>query len=197
MLSPIPPSWCPWWRTSPPSPVMAPSTTTLPTVLPSLSAAVPATFLGISHLAVSQRLGSSIDGRSVKCRYGKDDESRRTKRRENVAHPSNSSRPKVGTLRVPRKFPAQLQRCGSLIAAANNPVTCSAANPGAAQSICPSSEPTIPRGVCPSQEIDRTSTMLPPNNLSYDREAHEPKTAFLFGLAVGAVVPLLVLAVSA
>src|SRR5215207_1090049 len=67
-----------------------------PTVLPSLSAAVPATFLGIGHLAVSQRLGSSIDRRSVNCRYGEDDESRRTKRRENVAHPSNSSRPKVG-----------------------------------------------------------------------------------------------------
>src|SRR5215204_285380 len=42
-----------------------------------------------------------------------------------------------------------------------------------------------------------TSTMLPPNNLSYDRESPEPKTAFLFGLALGAVVPLLVLAVSA
>ena len=32
--------------------------------------------------------------------------------------------------------------------------------------------------------------MLPPNNLSYG-EAPEPKTAFLFGLALGAVVPLL------
>jgi|tagenome__1003787_1003787.scaffolds.fasta_scaffold20974583_3 hypothetical protein len=39
--------------------------------------------------------------------------------------------------------------------------------------------------------------MLPPNNLSYGSEAPEPKTAFLFGLALGAVVPLLVLAVSA
>src|SRR5215203_3280315 len=96
VLSPPPPSWCPWRRTSPPSPVMAPATTTFPTVLPSLSAAVPATFLGIGNLAVSQRLGSSIDRRSVNCRYGEDDESRRTKRRENVAHPSNSSRPKVG-----------------------------------------------------------------------------------------------------
>ena len=45
----------------------------------------------------------------MNCRYGKDDESRRTKHRENVAHRSNSSRPKVVTLRVPRKFPAQLE----------------------------------------------------------------------------------------
>ena len=91
-----------------------------------------------------------------------------------------------------------MKAAGSLIVADNNTVTCSAAfNRATAQSICPSLEPTIPRGVCPSREINWASTMLPPNNLSYDREAPEPKTAFLFGLALGAVVPLLVLAVSA
>jgi hypothetical protein len=39
--------------------------------------------------------------------------------------------------------------------------------------------------------------MLSPNSLGYDPEAPEPKTAFLFGLALGAVVSLLVLVVSA
>jgi len=39
--------------------------------------------------------------------------------------------------------------------------------------------------------------MLPANNLSNNSDAPEPKTAFLFGLALGAMVPLFVLAVSA
>ena len=39
--------------------------------------------------------------------------------------------------------------------------------------------------------------MLPPNNLNSEFDAPEPKTAFLFGLALGAMVPLFVLAVSA
>ena len=52
--------------------------------------------LRVDKFPALMRLGSSIDRRSVNCRYGEDDESRRTKRRENVAHPSNSSRPKVG-----------------------------------------------------------------------------------------------------
>jgi hypothetical protein len=92
---------------------------------------------------------------------------------------------------------ATMKAAGSLIVADNNTVTCSAAfNRATAQSICPSLEPTIPRGVAVTRD-NWTSTMLPPNNLSYDRESPEPKTAFLFGLALGAVVPLLVLAVSA
>src|SRR5215208_5177332 len=49
--------------------------------------------VGVVHLPVSQRLGSSVDRLSVNCRYGEYDESRRTKCRENVAHCTNSSRP--------------------------------------------------------------------------------------------------------
>jgi hypothetical protein len=89
VFSPPPPSWCPRRRTSPPAAV-TPSTTTFPPVL--LPAAVPAAFLGVGYLAVSQRLGSSVDGRSD-CRHGEHDESRRTKCRESVAHCVNSSRP--------------------------------------------------------------------------------------------------------
>jgi len=51
---------------------------TLPTVLPSFPAAVPAAFLGIGHLAVSQRLCNRVDRRSVNRGYGEYDESRRT-----------------------------------------------------------------------------------------------------------------------
>src|SRR5215217_3036609 len=93
VFAPPTPGWCPRRRTSPPAPMVTPSTTTFPTVLPSLPAAVPAALLGIGHLAVSQGLGSSVDRRSVNCGYGEHDEGRRTKCRESVAHCSNSSRP--------------------------------------------------------------------------------------------------------
>ena len=39
--------------------------------------------------------------------------------------------------------------------------------------------------------------MLTPEKLDYDPDVPEPKAAFLFGLALGAIVPLLVLAVGA
>jgi hypothetical protein len=45
--------------------------------------------------------------------------------------------------------------------------------------------------------MDGNSTMLTPKKLDYDLDVPEPKTAFLFGLALGAIVPLFVLAVSA
>jgi hypothetical protein len=42
-----------------------------------------------------------------------------------------------------------------------------------------------------------TFTMLPSNNLNNDVAVPEPQTAFLFGLALGAMVPLFLLAVTA
>ena len=52
-------------------------------------------------------------------------------------------------------------------------------------------------GVPVCELMDGSSTMLTPKKLDYDLDVPEPKTAFLFGLALGAIVPLFVLAVSA
>jgi|tagenome__1003787_1003787.scaffolds.fasta_scaffold20974583_2 hypothetical protein len=68
-----------------------------PATLHRLSAAVPATFLGIGHLAVSQRLGPASRGEACT----------------------------AGTVNVTKAADR-----GSLIAAADNTVSCSAGNPG-------------------------------------------------------------------